>query len=358
MKNQKWYVGTGLSMMLLLAACGGGEGESSDADDSEGGGDSSSSEFEEMTITFSHNQPEESPEHAGALAFKDVVEEQTDGQVTVDLYPASQMGSLREQVEGTQIGEIDITMQPSAVVSPFVDDIKVIDLPYLWPESNEEKYEVLDSEVGDELLGTLEQGGFTGMGYWPGGFKLFTTSGKEIHEPADFKGLTMRTMESPTLIEQYKSWGGNAEPVPYAEVYNALQQGVVDGQENPLQTIYLNDYQEVQDYIIEGYHGTMTYLLMANQGWFEGLDESMQDVLTEAEEEGVTAARQELADTEDEYRENLKNTEGVEYYELTEEEREVFREESQPIHEAVYSEGHQQEILQKIYDEIESVTGE
>lgn len=357
MSKKTWCIGSSLSTMLLLGACGSDDGSSSNAGGS-GNGNSDSSNFEEMTITFSHNQPEESPEHTGAVAFKDYVEENTDGSVTVDLYPASQMGSLREQVEGTQIGEIDITMQPSAVVSPFVDDVKVIDLPYLWPENNEDKYEVLDSEVGDELLGTLEEGGFTGMGYWPGGFKLFTTSGTEIHEPSDFEGLTMRTMEAPALLEQYDSWGGNAEPVPYAEVYNALQQGVVDGQENPLQTIYLNNYQEVQDYIIESNHGTMTYLLMANQGWFEGLDENLQNVLTEAEAEGVEAARGDLADKEGEYREELQNTDGVEYYELTDEEKEVFREESRSIHDEVYSEDDQQELLEKFYDKIDEVSEE
>lgn len=353
MRRKHWYIGSSLSAMMLLAACGGGSEESSADSDSNGGSD-----FEEMTITFSHNQPEDSPEHTGALAFKESVEENTGGQVTVDLYPASQMGSLREQVEGTQIGEIDITMQPSAVVSPFVDDVKVVDLPYLWPENSEDKYEVLDSEVGDELLTSLEEGGFEGMGYWPGGFKLFTTSGKEIHEPSDFSGITMRTMESPALLEQYSSWGGNAEPVPYAEVYNALQQGVVDGQENPLQTIYLNDYHKVQDYIIEGDHGTMTYLLMANQGWYSGLDENTQEVLIDAEEAGVEAAREDLAAKEGEYREELQNTEGVEYYELTEEEREVFREESRPIHDEIYSEDDQQELLQKLYDKIEEVSSE
>ncbi|WP_252313230.1 hypothetical protein [Sinobaca sp. H24] len=92
MNKKHWYIGSSFSVMMLLAACGGGSGDSSaDADNS------GSSDFEEMTITFSHNQPEDSPEHTGAVAFKEAVEENTDGQVTVDLYPASQMGSLREQ---------------------------------------------------------------------------------------------------------------------------------------------------------------------------------------------------------------------------------------------------------------------
>ncbi|MFZ4451527.1 TRAP transporter substrate-binding protein [Salibacterium aidingense] len=357
MKLPAKFVGTAaFAFMLTLTACG-GNGEDSEDTGGDSGESADAGSGEELTITFSHNQPEDSPEHTGAVAFKDHIEEATDGNVTVDLYPASQMGSLREQVEGTQLGEIDITMQPSAVVTPFVDSVKLVDLPYLWPASNEQKYEVLDSEVGEELLGTLNEGGFEGLGYWPGGFKLFTTSGTEIHQPSDFEGLTMRTMESPALISQYEGWGGNAEPVPYAEVYNALQQGVVDGQENPLQTIYLNDFHEVQDYVIESYHGTMTYLLMANQDWFNGLDEGTQEAIKEAEVAGVEAAREDLAATEDEYRQNIQDSE-TEYYELTEDEIADFREASQSIHDEIVQDADQQELLDKFKDKISEVKGE
>ncbi|PRO67320.1 C4-dicarboxylate ABC transporter substrate-binding protein [Alkalicoccus urumqiensis] len=354
-----------------MAACGGNSEENTDAADTgnnsgsenadtsnenNGGNAEAGGDYPELEITFSHNQPEDSPEHAGALAFQEYIEGESGGSVTVDLYPDSQMGSLREQVESTQIGEIDITMQPSAVVSPFVENVKLVDFPYLWPEDIDQKYEVQDSEVGEELLTELEDGGFSGLGYWPGGFKLFTTNGQEIHEPSDFEGLTMRTMEAPTLINQYEYWGGNAEPVAYAEVFNALQQGVVDGQENPLQTIYLNDYHTVQDYVIESYHGTMTYLLMANQGWFEGLDENVQQLISDAEAEGVEAARTNLAETEDEYRTAIDESD-AEYYELTDEELDTFREMSREFHQEEVSNDRQQELLDMLYEEIESVTG-
>ncbi|GEL08890.1 TRAP transporter substrate-binding protein [Salisediminibacterium halotolerans] len=371
MRSLKMYAGLSSALVLALAGCGDGDNgneadgnndannvnNEADNNDAANNNDTAAEDYQELEITFSHNQPEGSPEYVGARAFEEFVEEESGGAVTVDMYPDSQMGSLREQVESTQIGEIDITMQPSAVVSPFVDDVKLVDLPYLWPEDIDQKYEVQDSEAGEELLGALDEGGFSGLGYWPGGFKLFTTNGQEIHEPSDFEGLTMRTMESPTLINQYESWGGNAEPVPYAEVYNALQQGVVDGQENPLQTIYLNDFHEVQDYVIESYHGTMTYLLMANQGWFDGLDEATQNLIREAEEVGVEAARENLAETEDEFRTNIQESD-AEYYELTEEERDAFREASQDMHQdEVEGSEQQQELLDGLYDEIESVTG-
>ena len=164
----------------------------------------------------------------------------------------------------------------------------------------------------------------------------------------------MRVMESPVLIEQYKHWGGSAVPVPYAEVYNSLQQGLVDGQENPLQTIFLNKYHEVQNYVIESYHGTMTYLLMANKPWFDGLPDNVKQVILEAEEAGRLAAREDLAKKEDDYREQIKAS-GVNFYRLTDEEIAAFREASLPLHKKIYNTPEQLELLEKLYAAIEAV---
>lgn len=338
------------AFLLLVAACG------SDSEDGSAKDDNSSekgSEYEELTITFSHNQPLESPEHTGAIKFKEFVEAKSDGKIKVEVYPASQLGSLREQVEQTQIGEIDITMQPTAVVTPFVDDVKIVDLPYLWPADAEKMYSVLDGDVGEDILATLDEGGFEGLGFWPGGYKLFTTNGTEIHSPADLNGLKMRVMESPLLIDQYEHWDASAIPVPYAEVYNALQQGIVDGQENPLQTIFLNKYYEVQSNVIESYHGTMTYLLMANQGWFDGLPEKTQNLIIEAEKEGRMLAREDLKKTENDFRQKIIDS-GVDYYELTDEEIQKFREFSEPFHEEVYNKPEQLELLKKVKEAIKA----
>lgn len=337
-------------ILFALAACG--DNEASEAKDGDG---EANGDYEELMITFSHNQPLESPEHAGAEKFKEVIEEESNGKITVDMYPNSQLGSLREQVEGTQVGEIDISMQPSAVITPFVDDIKVIDLPYLFPPDNNQKYEVLDSDAGTAVLDTLEDGGFKGLGFWPGGFKLLTTGKKEIHKPEDLKGLSMRVMDSKVLIDQFELWGANPVPVPYAEVYNSLQQGVVDGQENPLQTVFLNNYHEVQDYIIETYHGTMTYILIANQPWFEALPENTQALIKEAEEAGRKAARESLEDTEDEYRDEIDSSDAT-FYQFTDEEIEEFTKISEPLHEKAYGEPHQLEILEQLKEEIDKVT--
>lgn len=309
-------------------------------------------EVKPVVVRFGYNQPVDSPEHAGALKFKEVAEEISNGKVQIDIYPAQQLGSLREQVEGTQLGTIDISMQPSAVISPFVDDIKICDLPYLWPKDREAMFKVLDSDTGIELLDRLEQGGFKGLGYWFGGYKLFTTKNKPIRLPSDFKGVKMRVMEAPILLSQYKAWGGNPIDVPYAELYNALQQGIVDGQENPLQTIYLNNYQEVQKEIIQSYHGAMMYIMIANKGWFDGLPADIQEIIQEAEYEGRLEARRAFAAVEADYIEKLKAIDTVNYYELTDAEIEEFTKASLPVHEE-HTAGWQKEYLEKLYKALE-----
>ncbi len=327
-----------LGLSMVLSACGGNE--------------TPAAEQEEIVIKFSHNQPTTSPEHVGAEKFKEVAEAKSNGKIKVEIYPAGQMGSLREQVEGVQIGTINISMQPSAVISPFVDDIKVADLPYLWPSDRDATYEVLDGEVGKELLTRLDQGGFKGMGYWFGGYKLFTTKSTAIHSPSDFTGVKMRVMEAPILISQYKAWGANPIPLAYAELYNGLQQGIVEGQENPLQTIYLNNYHEVQDYVIKSYHGVMMYVMIANKGWYDGLSEEYRAIVDEAEYEGRLAARVALAETETEFEENIKAS-GVNFYELTPDEIDAFVQASRPVHEEHYSGEWQKEYIQRLYKAID-----
>lgn len=335
--------------VIILSACSGEEVSNQDEVSGKQIGNDP-----EVTITFSHNQSVASTEHIGAEKFKEVIEEESDGKVEVDIYPSSQLGALREQVESTQIGEIDITMQPAAVITPFEDDVKIIDLPYLWPTDAEAMYQVLDSDAGTNILNTVEDSGLKGLGFWQGGYKVMTTKNSSIQDPEDLQGLTMRIMESPVLVDQFKHWGGNAIPVAYSEVYNALQLGIVDGQENPIQTVYMNNYYEVQNNIIESYHGAMTYMLVANQEWYESLNPEIQEYIVSAEKQAREASREALDEKEDEYRQEIKNT--VEnYYQFTEEDIEKFRDISEPLWEEIYNTPEQKEILHEVQKEIDSV---
>lgn len=317
------FASTLLVLTVGLTGCGGSSAQEQTPADGE----------ETIKIVFSHNQQVGTPEDIGAQAMVSKLEELLGDRISVELYPNQQMGSLREQAEATQLGSINITMQPVSTITPFVDDIKVIDFPYLLPADREQIFEVLDGELGQEALGRLEQGGFKGLGFWFEGYKLFTTKNKEIHSPADFQGMKIRVMESPLLVAQYENWGATATPIAYTELYSALEQGTVDGEENPIQSIESNKYYEVQSQIIQSYHGTMTYILMANSEWFNGLPSDVQDAIIEAEEYGRQETRKAYAEKEVEYIETVKNAEGVHYYELTPEEIEVFKESVQPLYE-------------------------
>ena len=321
------FASTLLVAAVALTGCGGDKDSQQASQPSENG--------EKIAIVFSHNQPVDSPEGVGAQAMVDKLYELLgEDRISVELYPAQQRGNLREQAEATQMGDINITMQPVSTVTPFVDDIKVIDFPYLLPADREKIFEVLDGDLGREALDRLEQGQFKGLGFWFEGYKLFTTKDKEIHSPADFQGMKIRIMESPLLKAQYENWGAIATPIAYSELYSALEQGTVDGEENPIQTIVLNNYHEVQGEIIQSYHGTMTYILMANLDWFNGLPEDVQEAIVEAEAYGREESRKAYAEQEQEYLDVVKNAEGVHYYELTDEEIEAFKATVQPVYDS------------------------
>ena len=296
------------------------------------GGSASGTGGEVVQITFSHNQPVGSPEDVGAEAFRQKLIELAGDRVQIEIFPASQLGSLREQIESTQMGVINLSLQPVAALTPFADDIKIIDFPYILPRDREVIFEVLGSPLGQEALAPLSEVGLEGLGFWFAGYKLFTTRRNEIRLPEDFIGLRMRVMDSPLLISQFAAWGATGVPIAYAEVYNALQQNVVDGQENPIQTIVLNNYHEVQDYIIQSYHGSMSYILMANKAWFDGLDAEMQGWMIEAEAYARSALNESYLLREQEYLDVVKGASNVTYYELTDEQIRLFREASRPVY--------------------------
>lgn len=328
MKKHKWstrLAGALLAVSILMTGCGGTSADESRQADTE----------EAISIVFCHNQPVGSPEDVGAQAMVEKLKKELGDRVIVELYPAQQMYDMNTQIEKVQLGEIHLTLQPTAAVSQIVEDVKVLDLPYLMPIDNEKLIcEVLDGELGQELMNRIGGNGVHGLGLWYGGYKLFTTNGPEIHSPADFQGLSMRILDSPVLAAQYENWGAEAVPATYSELYSVLEDGVAHGQENPVQTIALNRYQDVQSQMVQSYHGVMHYVLLTNAEWFSGLPEHVQEAVIEAEEYGRKEARKAYAKQEADYIAALESAEGVHYYELTPEEISVFQASVQPVYDS------------------------
>ena len=328
MKKHKWstrLAGALLAVSILMTGCGGTSADESRQADTE----------EAIGIVFCHNQPVGSPEDVGAQAMVEKLKKELGDRVIVELYPAQQMYDMNTQIEKVQLGEIHLTLQPTAAVSQIAEDVKVLDLPYLMPIDNEKLIcEVLDGELGQELMNRIGGNGVNGLGIWYGGYKLFTTNGPEIHSPADFQGLSMRILDSPVLAAQYENWGAEAVPATYSELYSVLEDGVAHGQENPVQTIALNRYQDVQSQMVQSYHGVMHYVLLTNAEWFSGLPEHVQEAVIEAEEYGRKEARKAYAKQEADYIAALESAEGVHYYELTPEEISVFQASVQPVYDS------------------------
>lgn len=339
----------GLVLLISLAACGGNEQNQpvSSADSNE----NTSPNQPETVIRLSHNMPADSGPDLSAQKFKELVEERTNGSLKVEIYGQSQLGSMREQTESVQLGSTEMTIQPISTLTPFVEDLQIVDYPFLWP-NEEVLWKTLDSEAGDAILDTMKDAGFKGLGFWASGFKGITAN-KEIRTPDDFSGFKMRVIPSPLLIAQYEAWGANPVPVDFAELYNSLQQGVVDGQENPLETIYLQKYFEVQNQLIIANHGYLAYISTFNLDFFESLSAEHQEIIIEAEIEARELGRSIAADKEAEYVELLEES-GMRVYFLTEEQREAFRELSAPVHKEFSKTDRQQKILQLVYDSIEA----
>ncbi len=305
-------------------------------------------EYPEMNIRLSHNQPIDSPEDIGAQTFKKLVEEKSGGRITVDVFPQMQLGSMREQAEMVQMGTLEMSVQPTSVLTPFVDELSVIDFPFLWSDSAE-LYRIMDGEVGEKFYAYCEKKGFKTLGLWASGFKQITSSGRPVNAPEDIKGLKIRVMPSPQLVEQYKSWGANPIPVEYAELYNSLQQKIVEGEENPLQTIAMAKLYEVQDYMTLSNHGFLGYLFIINSRWFNKQSADVRNLIVECEALARKAERDAQAAGEQKFLEQIKQSKVV-VSELTPENREKFVAISLPLHEKfVAGSPSKAELLKAVY---------
>ena len=303
-----------------------------------------------VIIKFSHNQQTITPQHKAAEMFKQMVEERTKGYYEVQVYPAQQLGSLRDQVEGTMLGTIDVTQQPAAVVSLFVPKVMVLDFPFLWT-TDEAMWKVLDGQLGQELLASLEAKGLKGVDYWGSGFKNVTTGKKPVRTPDDLKGLKIRVMPSALLSAQYEAWGASPTPVDFKELYTALQQGLVDGQENPALTMVDVKLYEVQKYMTVTQHGYIHYIMAFNKKWFDAQPKANQEILVQAMKEAGRWQRKAAADRDAEAMKRIREA-GIQIIEITPQVREQFRLLSVKVHEK-FVDRVGKDYLQRLYSEIE-----
>ena len=283
-----------------------------------------------VTIKLGHDMPESSHHHRALLKWKELVEERTGGDVTVTIFPSSILGSATQMVEQVQAGALEAAMLPNAQIAPIDPDLSVLDLPFLFP-SRKVAHEVLDGPIGDTVLKTLEGTGIVGVAHWESGFKQFTGN-FPIHSPADYVGHKIRTMQSQVVQEQFRAFGAVPTQIAFSELYSALQQGVVDGQENAIATIAAGKLYEVQHYLTLSDHAFLGEVFMISQSFYDSLDPKTRDILVTAAKEARDYQRQLIDEVEQEHLATFKKA-GMEIIELTPEAHAAFVEASKPVYE-------------------------
>jgi tripartite ATP-independent transporter DctP family solute receptor len=302
-----------------------------------------------MELKFHHDLPEDSAQHLAAEKFKAAVEKGTNGEIQVKLFPSNALGNDVEATQQMQFGAIQGGIIPTAKLSNFVPSLQLIDLPFLFP-SPAVTHTVLDSKTGDKLLATLDKAGLKGVTFWESGFKQFTCN-HPIEKPADFKGHKVRVMQSPIIMEQFKSLGANPVPISFGETYSALQQNVVECQENPLVSITKMKFYEVQSNMIISNHAYLGYAFVYSKKWFDGLKPDFQKVLVEAARGVTDFEREETARREAGYVKTIKES-GTTVTQLTPAQLVKFQEATRPVHKQ-FSKDIGEDLLDAFYQEIE-----
>ncbi len=229
--------------------------------------------------------------NVGAQYFAKLVEERTDGRIKFKIYPDGQLGKgERELLEALQQGVVDFYVGSTGPLSGFSASVGILDIPFLFRDyAHVDK--VLDGPIGQNLIADLEKVQMKGLAFWENGFRNLTNSKKVVKTPADAKGMKIRTMENPVHIQAWKTAGVNPTPMAWGEVYGALQQGVIDGQENPVAVILQVKVYEVQKYLALTQHVYSPAILIASLKRWNQIPKEDQAIILQAAKEGAVYQR-------------------------------------------------------------------
>ncbi len=286
-----------------------------------------------INIKASHGSPTGAAPDEGWQKFKALVEERSGGAIAVQIFPNNQLGSDRETSESVQLGNLHMSCPSSSILAPFAKDLFVLDMFFLFKD-REAAYKVLDGEPGKALLASLEKSRFKGLGFMENGFRNLSNSKRPVRTPADAAGLKIRVMENPLHIAAWKALGANPTPMAFTELFTAMQQGTVDGQENPLELIHVNRFYEIQKYITLTGHVYTPYVVVVNKPFFDSLSPENQKLIQEAMDEAIAWQRQKARELDTAARKAMQDA-GTEIIDLTPEELAQFREKMMPVRELV-----------------------
>ncbi len=252
---------------------------------------SNNDEVEIIELKVGMTVPLDSNYGVGLLEMKRLIEENSDNKMILSIFESGKLGSERDMIEGVSMGTLDMVVSSTGPLPNFAPVFKVFDLPFIIKE-REAAYRFMDGPKGQEMLGSLDSKNIKGLGFWENGFRNITNNEKEIKTPEDIRGMKIRTMENPIHLASFSQLGATATPMAWGEVFTALQQGTIDGQENPLVGIHSTKIYEVQQYISLTGHFYSPAVVMINKDKFEGLSPEMKEVLINAEKDARVLQRE------------------------------------------------------------------
>lgn len=284
-----------------------------------------------VIIKFSHVVATDTPKGKASEKFKELAEKYTGGKVKIEVYPNSTLYKDKEELEALQLGSVQMLAPSNSKFGPLgIREFEVFDLPYILPDLKTLR-KVTEGPLGLRLLKLLDSKGITGLAYWDNGFKQMSAN-KKLVVPADYQGVKFRIQSSRVLQAQFKALSSLPQVMAFSEVYQALQTGVVDGQENTWSNIYTQKMHEVQKYITETNHGYIGYVVIVNKKFWDDLPADIRDQLTKAMKEATDFNNTQSQKENDDALAEIRKSGKSEIIKLTPEQDEAMRKAMEPVY--------------------------
>ena len=289
-----------------------------------------------IVIKFSHVVATNTPKGLAAEKFKELAEKYSGGKVKVEVYPNSQLYKDKEELEALQLGAVQMLAPSISKFGPIgVKEYEVFDAPYILPDLAALR-KVTDGPLGAKLLKLLNAKGMTGLAYWDNGFKQMSAN-RKLLAPADYRGVKFRIQSSKVLEAQFRALGAIPQVMAFSEVYQALQTGVVDGQENTWSNIYTQKMHEVQKYFTNTNHGYIGYVVVTNKKFWDGLPDDIRAACDKAMKEATAYGNAQSAKENDDALAEIKKSGKSEILTLTPEQDAAMRKAMEPVYKDVAS---------------------
>ncbi|TCL71793.1 TRAP transporter substrate-binding protein [Rhizobium sp. BK251] len=292
-------------------------------------GGPAAAEIREHQLKFASANNKGHPQVMGMEKFAEIVKEKSGGKIEIKLYPGGVLGGDVQTLSALQGGVVEMTVLNAGILASNVKQFGAVDLPFLF-NSGEEADKVMDGPFGESLIKLLPDTGLVGLAYWELGFRNLTNNRHAVTKLDDIKGLKIRTIQSPIPIELFNSLGANAVPLPYTELYTALETGTVDGQENPAANIVNAKFYEVQKYMTVTRHQYNPQIVLISKKFWDGLNDEEKAVLQAAATEARDYQRKVSREQDAKAMAEIKGT-GMQVDELSPEETQKLREAVKPM---------------------------